>query len=198
MCLVLNYLKKKTNKNNMTSLPSCGYIMLTSPQDTFDFNLKISDGNVTILVKCHKAVLRSHSSLFRQEIYGENYFQLFLNVQPGCLAATIELIQYMYLKNPDLINSDSKLIAKQAGFLKMSMDYFPLLKNRTSLKTTIQDTNLICLNPVFMTKCLNNYNSNSKLIKNNEKVKLRKKRRLQKHLTTMRTRKRTRSNKVYG
>lgn len=104
------------------NIPSCGESLLKSPINTFDYVLCITDGTVTVKVLCHKCVLLTHSPKLQELINNENFFDLEIEVKPGYITATLELIQYMYLKNPKLFTDQVKVL-QVCGMFYMNQDY---------------------------------------------------------------------------
>jgi hypothetical protein len=103
-------------------LSTCGETLLTAPFDTFDYVLYITDGITRFKVICHKCVLLAHSLKLRELINNENFFDLEIELNPGYIMPALELIQYMYLKNPKLISQVSKVLTLCCTF-EMSKDY---------------------------------------------------------------------------
>lgn len=106
------------------SLPSCGLTLLRGPRNAFDYRLSISsDEKHYVHIRCHRAVLISHSKRFDQLINAENYFELEIKVKPGYVGPMIELLQFMYLKDPALISSRDKVV-ELCGVCEMPLDHF--------------------------------------------------------------------------
>lgn len=200
----------------MSSTPSCGQVLLNSPSNTFDYVLKLSDGKVGTVIHCHKCVLMAHSKVFQKEIYGQTFFHMDFTVLPGYLGVTVELIQYMYLKDINLIKSDMKKVKKCAGYLRMNVDFYAIAcrdesidpistssssYNKIYLTIDNTQTDTIYLNETFLTKCIKSKPHQQKQIQITSVETLPKlkknKRKIPLYLNTIRTRKRTRSNKIY-
>ena len=107
----------------MTSVSSCGLTLLKAPQDTFDYVLYLHDRTQTIKIFCHRAVLLAHSIKMKELMTAENYFELTINVLPGYLGAAVELIQYLYLKDPTLITDEDKML-KMCALFGMPLDHY--------------------------------------------------------------------------
>jgi hypothetical protein len=89
---------------------SCGLALLRAPKNCFDYILRISDGNITVKLFTHRCVLLSHGYKFNELINDENYFDMSIMVKKGFIGPCIELIQYMYLKDPRLITDKEKML----------------------------------------------------------------------------------------
>jgi len=112
-----------TPNNNVRSIPSCGLSLLQAPLDTFDYALFLTDRKIKIKIQCHRCVLLAHSERLRDLICNENFFDLDVCVQPGYLTAAVEVIQYMYLKDPTLITCVDKVL-DMCGMFHMQLDHF--------------------------------------------------------------------------
>jgi len=88
-----------------------------------------SNDKTFVQINCHRCVLLSHSKKMQTLINGENFWDMDIKVKPGFVAATIELIQYMYLKDISLISEKNKMLELCALF-EMPLDYF-LLRSDT-------------------------------------------------------------------
>jgi hypothetical protein len=108
-----------------SSALSCGSTLLKAPLSTFDYVLYITDGINTVKVLCHKCVLLAHSSRMMELITNENFFDLEISVLPGYITSALELIQYMYLKDPSYVSDVGKVL-QLCGMFHMSSDHFAI------------------------------------------------------------------------
>lgn len=96
------------------SIPSCGLALLQAPQSTFDYVLHLTEGEAPNAPKArvltHRCVLLAHSETMRDLINDTTFFDLTINLQPGYLGACIELLQFMYVKDPDLLSDVDKVL----------------------------------------------------------------------------------------
>ena len=106
--------------------PSCGAALLRGPRECFDYVLFVTDGSTTAKVLCHKGVLMCHSPKFRELIVTDNYFALDVRVQPGFLPAMLELLQYLYLKDPSLLASPRSKLLQLCAWLQMPQEFLQL------------------------------------------------------------------------
>ncbi len=112
----------KINNHRLSSIPSCGLALLQG--GSFDYVLRISsDDKQYIHINCHRSVLTAHSSALRELISGDNFWDMDIKVRPGYVSAAIELVQYMYLKDPVLISQREKVI-ELCSLFGMPLDYF--------------------------------------------------------------------------
>lgn len=108
----------------LRNVPSCGLTLLRGPPDTFDYVLYVTaDDKAFVRIHCHRAVLLAHSKKMRRLITGENYFEMTIKVLPGFVGAFVEVLQYMYLKDPTLITHRSKM-KEMICFLEMPFDHW--------------------------------------------------------------------------
>jgi hypothetical protein len=121
--------------------PSCGYSLLKAPLNTFDYALYLTDRKVTVKIQCHRCVLLAHSEIFRDLICNENFFDMEVCVKPGYLTAAVEVIQYMYLKDPLLITSKSKVL-DMCGMFQMPLDHFLIASNKIMPVNTYPTVNV--------------------------------------------------------
>jgi hypothetical protein len=131
-----------TTTPRLSLIPSCGLSLLKSPRDTFDYVLFITDDTVTVKVLCHKCVLLSHSERLRELISGENYFDLDIKVKKGYISSLLELIQYMYLKDPMLISNSDKIL-ELCGMFHMELDHFIIRTNKAVQLNTYPMTSVV-------------------------------------------------------
>ena len=111
-------------RHKRTVIPSCGLTMLQAPKDTFDYTLRItSDDKIFVSVQCHRCVLTTHSERLRYLMTNENYFTMDIKVEPGYVAPTLELLQYMYLKDASLIFHKEKAL-KLLALFEMPLEHF--------------------------------------------------------------------------
>lgn len=96
---------------------TCGYVLLRAPVETFDFLLRFSTptSSTVVSVYCHRAILVAYSEYFRHWILhpdhgGEFHHQLNIRVDDGQLGAALELIQFMYLRDPTLLSNRNKVL----------------------------------------------------------------------------------------
>ncbi len=96
------------------SIPSCGLALLQAPQSTFDYVLHLTEGESPdaprARVLTHRCVLLAHSEMMQSLINDTTFFDLTINLQPGYLGACIELLQFMYVKDPDLLSDVDKVL----------------------------------------------------------------------------------------
>jgi hypothetical protein len=145
LLFVCNRLLKKlqmTTAPRLGLIPSCGLTLLKSPKDTFDYVLYITDDTVTVKVLCHKCVLLSHSERLRELISGENYFDLDIKVKKGYISSLLQLIQYMYLKDPMLISNSDKIL-ELCGMFHMELDHFIIRTNKAVQLNTYPMTSIV-------------------------------------------------------
>lgn len=117
-------------QKQLCSVPSCGLTLLKAPQDCFDYVLHItSDDQMIVNVFCHRCVLLAHSGKMRELISGENFFDMSVRVKPGYVSSTVELVQYMYLKDIEVI-SDKDKVLELSAFFEMPMDHY-LIREET-------------------------------------------------------------------
>lgn len=110
-------------------LMSCGESLLFSQPKTFDFLLLLTtDDYNRVSVPCHRCILLTHSPKLAQLIKNDNYFSLEIKLQPGFILAFLELVRYMYLKEPARITQTEKVL-RLCSFLEMSNDHF-LVRSR--------------------------------------------------------------------
>jgi hypothetical protein len=110
-------------------VPSCGLTLLRAPQRLCDYTLVVDDGAAKVKVLCHRAVLAAHSEKLAKLMTAENYFDMSVRVKPGYLGAMVELLQYMYLKDPALISDQEKLL-QMCGLLHMKVDHFVVSRKK--------------------------------------------------------------------
>lgn len=116
---------------------SCGLTLLKSPLKTFNYVLHLTTDDVHyIQINCHKCVLLAHSKRILREMKSDTYFHFTIKVLPGYLGAFLELLQYMYLKNPALITEKDK-ICHLMGYLEMPSEFY-VLQNMPVLKKAHQ------------------------------------------------------------
>ncbi len=110
-------------------MESCGLRLLRGPRNAFDYVLKItSDGKQFVNLACHRCVLIAHSAKFAELITSENYWDMEINVKPGYVSAVVELIQFMYLKDPRLLTQTQKVL-ELCGLFDMSSEHFAIRTN---------------------------------------------------------------------
>ena len=136
---------------SLKGINSCGLALLRGPTDSFDYTLFITDGNITVKVFCHKCVLIAHSERMRINIRGEHFFDMDIKVKPGYITAFIELVQYMYLKDPTLITKESKIL-ELCGMLHMKLDHF-LIRSEKLVKQNEYPTVTINFSGATMQSC---------------------------------------------
>jgi len=106
------------------SIPSCGLVLIRSPGDYW---LTVFDGDesssVRVTVRCHRAVLVAHSPVLRSLCTDSGYFEGEVKVPVGHVPATLELLQYMYLKDPALVHRKREVL-DVACLLRMPHDHF--------------------------------------------------------------------------
>jgi hypothetical protein len=117
----------------LKGIPSCGLTLLTTSEDTFDYVLTITESGTTIraVVHAHRCVLAAHSGTLRRMMTDENFFELDVTVNAGYLSATLQLLQYMYLKDATLLTHKPK-VQELCVFFDMPTDHF-LITNETAL-----------------------------------------------------------------
>ena len=125
-----NRRKEKIMSSRLGLIPTCGLALLSSPKETFDFVLKVTDGKQAAKVPCHRCVLVAHSLKLRDFITCENYFELTIKLLPGYIPALLELVQYMYLKDHTLI-TDIQKVLELCGTLHMKLDHFIVSRGKT-------------------------------------------------------------------
>lgn len=104
-------------------MESCGKILLRGPRNAFDYVLKVtSDGRQFIKLFCHRCVLVAHSPRLSELITNENFWDMVIRVKPGYVAAAIELIQFMYLKDVNLITDRIKVL-ELCGVFEMPREH---------------------------------------------------------------------------
>jgi hypothetical protein len=107
------------------SIPSCGLSLLQGPLDAFDYVLWLTDGEQQIKVLAHRCVLLAHSEKMRELITGENFFECTIKVKPGYLTACLELLQFMYMKDPRLIHHVDQVL-ELCGMFRMPYDHIAI------------------------------------------------------------------------
>jgi len=132
----------------MSKVISCGQTLLRGPKNSFDYVLRITSDDVQVVqIHCHRCVLIAHSQRFSNLIYGDSFWDMDIKVKPGFVGAVIELIQYMYLKDIQLISEREKIL-ELCSFLEMPLDHFLIRQ-----LTTDPIQNLTCLNIVSDGSC---------------------------------------------
>ena len=121
----------------LSTIPSCGLALLQGPEDAFDYVVTLTDGVNSIPIYCHRCVLLVHSKKIREYLCNENYFSMDIKVQSGYLGAAIELIQYMYLKDPSLL-SDKEKILDLCGFFEMPFDFLVIRNDEAQILNRMQ------------------------------------------------------------
>lgn len=108
---------------------TCGHVLLRAPLETFDFLLRFSTPNSpnVVSVYCHRAILVAYSEYCRHFILnpdfkGEFHYQLNIQVEDGQLGAALELIQFMYIRDPALL-SDRNKILQLCGLFRMYQEH---------------------------------------------------------------------------
>ena len=142
-CLVEEYIvlfvMSTVKQHHRTVIPSCGLTMLQAPKDTFDYTLRItSDDKIFVSVQCHRCVLTTHSERLRYLMTNENYFTMDIKVEPGYVAPTLELLQYMYLKDASLIFHKEKAL-KLLALFEMPLEHF-LVRTEGTMPVNTYDT----------------------------------------------------------
>jgi hypothetical protein len=108
----------------LSNIPSCGLALLKGPLNSFDYVLRITSNDQNFVhINCHRCVLLAHSATMSDLIRNENFWDMDIKVEPGYISATIELIQYMYLKDITLISNKAKVLELCALF-EMPLDFF--------------------------------------------------------------------------
>lgn len=120
---------------------SCGEALLKSAFRTSDYVLYLTDGKEEEYCKIltHRCVLSSHSNVLHDLVYnGENYYDLVFELEPRHLSPMIELLQFMYLHDYNLITYKDE-VKELMVKLGMPVYYysFPVLNN-TPVDTYIQ------------------------------------------------------------
>lgn len=117
--------------------PSCGLTLLRAPRNTRDYWLEItSNDDFVVTVHCHRCVLLSHATELQVYLTGENFWNMSIKVDLGYVSAALELIQFMYLKDPKLITEKDKVL-ELCGHFGMSLDHF-LIRHDHQLKPVNQ------------------------------------------------------------
>ena len=124
----------------ITSIPSCGLSLLQSPYK--DFILTISDDNVSVVINCHRAVILAHAERLGTYSRGEDFFSSSVQVENGYVPVMIELVQYMYLKDPTLISQKDKMLT-MCSRIGMKLDFFFI--NNNQLKKVNKYDHLLCM-----------------------------------------------------
>lgn len=129
------------------SIPSCGLALLRS--NSFDYTLWLRHENEAsiqfVKIQCHKAVLLAHSQKMSEVINASNFWDCTIEIKPGYLKACIEVLQYMYLKDPTLISDLDKVLDVCAMF---GMQYDHMVLQEHKLHSTDQfDTVQLQLEP---------------------------------------------------
>lgn len=107
----------------ISTIPSCGTTLLQAHRDTFDYVLTVYDSQKKVTVFVHRCVLLAHSKKMRELINDENYFSMSIKIKDGYLPAMLELIQYLYLKDPGLVTHKDKIL-EVCGLLQMDLEHF--------------------------------------------------------------------------
>lgn len=115
----------------MNSIPSCGLTLLRGPRNSFDYVLRVTTDEVQFVkIFCHRCILASHSQVFNTLICGKDFFDMNIKLKPGYIGAFMELVQYMYLKDPCLIHCKNKVL-ELCGKFEMSLDHFLIRNSET-------------------------------------------------------------------
>lgn len=102
---------------------SCGQALLQMARQTADYAVFLKEGDGIVKVLCHKCVLIAHSVSFQNLINAENFFDIEIILKPGYMGSMIELLQFLYLKNPHEL-TNKKQVLELAGMLEMKLDFF--------------------------------------------------------------------------
>jgi hypothetical protein len=122
-------LRHAMETGKLAGVPSCGLALLTSPRRTFDYVVRVSDGQQHVAIHAHRCVLVAHSRKLAALACDENFFDLDMVVKPGYLQAAIEVFQYMYLKDPTLLRDKGRAL-EMCGLLDMPLDHFLIANKR--------------------------------------------------------------------
>jgi len=100
----------------------CGWILLRNVEKTADFTLHLKESTRHVHIRCHRAVLISHSPVFFDLLTDENYFYVTVHLYDGHIKAMVELIRYMYLGAPCLI-TERDTVLDLAARLDMALTF---------------------------------------------------------------------------
>lgn len=113
-------------------IDSLGQHLLRGTNNSFDFKLKLTeDGHTFVDICCHRAILCMYSPKFSRLIKDQDYFDMTVKVFPGYLGPMIELIQYMYLRNPEFITHKERVLYLCATF-EMPLQHFTIQRDADS------------------------------------------------------------------
>lgn len=111
------------------SIDSLGQHLLRGPNNSFDFKLKLTeDCHTVVCICCHRSILCAYSRKFSRLIKDQDYFDITIKCMPGYLGPMIELIQYMYLRNPKFITHKERVL-KLCGTLEMPLQHFTIQRD---------------------------------------------------------------------
>ena len=130
------------NESKHSLIPSCGVTLLRSSKKFCDYTLRLDDGRAQVKIMCHRCVLMSHSHRLSTLMTSENYFDMRICVKPGYLSSAVELIQYMYLKDPTLLSEKGKIL-EICGLFHMSIDHFIISRNKLHKSNDYPITNIV-------------------------------------------------------
>jgi len=104
---------------------SCGHGLLELDPRTFDMKLRITDGVSAAVVYVHSVVLCQSPLLSRvildTPVRESGFMQL--RVQPGCVMAMLEVLQFLYLKQP-AFSADPDAVRRLLSWLEMPLAHY--------------------------------------------------------------------------